>query len=335
MPAIRRRTSPPLPRRFKNAGRSAISTSPAAIASPTSWARLAAAIVAGPTAGRSSRTSWPRLAALTNTPALPLSRNPAAGAQFRDPRQHPVRALRRLDGERPFRRDHRALADVERRHRRQQSRAERDVGARVLVGRRPDDRALAARAARREIARADDLEPLALEQLRDAAQQRVVAAAKQLGDFARRARSRPSRASGRQDPAASRRRGTPTSATPRDRNAVSSLPTSPSRTQRCGKLSISRPAEPTSPTRNASRPARAHLARRLQRQAAAAADESERTLSVHAASSRAIARRQHRAIAALAQERDDLLRRRIVGEFRARPARCAPSTCPAPANNCL
>ncbi len=140
-------------------------------------------MVAGPTAGRSSRKSWPRLADLTNTPDPALQLDPAVGAQLGDAGQHAVGALGRFDGERALIGDDGALADVERRHGLQQPGAKGDVGERLLVRRRSDDLAALREQARREVSHADDAEALGLEQPGDAAQQRIVAAAKQFGDF--------------------------------------------------------------------------------------------------------------------------------------------------------
>ena len=109
---------------------------------------------------------------------------PAVGAQIGDAGQHVVGALGRFDGERALARDDGALADIERRHGRQQSRAQGDVGERLVARRRPDDLAALREQSRREIQGADDAEALDLEQAGDGAQQRVVAAAEQFGDFA-------------------------------------------------------------------------------------------------------------------------------------------------------
>ena len=200
----------------------------------------------------------------------------------------------------------------------------------------PRSRPPAPAAPARNRAAPTNAQTFALEHARDALQQRVVAAAKEFGDLGRALDRAPVEPQVGEFRAASPRRGSRPPRRPRSRQRREELAEFAEPHPDMGESSRSR-ARPSRSGRpgKRSRPAVAR-ARAPPRAAAAAAAE---IASGRVPRSRhlvpALARRADRAIAAGAQERDDLLHRRARRGTRRRRPRCAPSACPSAANNCL
>ena len=164
--------------------RPTIRTAPAASASPRSSALPRAGDRVGADRRHVEPQVLPALRRLDQHARRPLVPEPTAPAHLGDAGEHRVGALGRLDRQHPAGRDHRALPRVVFGQRGQQPRAEGDVG--LVLGRRaaPGERARRRHQPRRDLVGADDPHPFALEDRREAGEQAVVAAAKELRQFA-------------------------------------------------------------------------------------------------------------------------------------------------------
>ena len=189
------------------APRSAISTRPAASATPSSWA----AACAFDRLQADGRHVEPQvliaLGRFDEHARFAFEAQAPRGAHIGDAREHRVGAFRRLDRQDAAVGDDDRLARVERRERldeRACAFARRQ--ARARLGGRAPSRPRGDQQARRDLVHADHAYALGLKKPGDADQEMIVAAAKQRGYAGQRASRRPNRAADRRIPAASSRR---------------------------------------------------------------------------------------------------------------------------------